>query len=149
MTRNEWVSTHVCCPKCGSLSIMKSDKDVPDVDDYIDEVNSAKCTACGWNGMVKQLVDDPNRLAGVETLNVAIRTMDKDGDVFISARDTIGSILQFGSVLIANLQDESAKQYTKNILTEIIKMISSTDAHHMKAKLLAQADILEEGASQE
>ena len=155
MKQKEWNRLHTCCPQCKNPNVIKTDKTpiVTDIDNYTDDVNMATCPLCTWKGMVKQLVQNPADLNEVKNLSVELRTIDKvdnEGNthVYISAEDCVGSIRNFGMELIPALKDDSAKIYTEQLLSEIIKIFISADVTH-RAEKIKKLQQMEENAKNE
>lgn len=132
MKKNEWIESHVCCPKCGSMDVVKTEKEliILDVDNYSDTINSAVCNNCMWKGMVKNLLPVQQ-----DNVSAEIRTMDKDNEVFVSAEDFVRTLRDFGSNLIPRLENEQARSFAQHILTEIIKVFISCELQHRKKKV--------------
>ena len=57
MNREQWEKLHEACPECGNTSLIHTLIGVPEINGhYEDNINSASCPVCGWNGPVKDLV---------------------------------------------------------------------------------------------
>lgn len=146
MKKQEWYANHACCPKCGELKIVQTTSAIVQLpgSEFTDETNKATCPICGWKGMVKQLKPDPNATRDVQKMQVQLRTMDKDNNVYVSTEDCVATIRNFGSELISALKDEQTITYTENLLTEILKIFIGTDITHRTAKAKEQMRIQNE-----
>ena len=143
-TKEEWINSHKCCPQCGSSDIEVSNMAVTASDDeYRDDINTAKCK-CGWKGMVKNLVSDPSQS---RTVKVELRTMDKDGDVYISCTDLVNALKTYQAGVLELLQAKSSRaqvEFTSSLFSEIYKTIITADYQHRVAKAAEQERIAKE-----
>ena len=149
MNKKEWYAAHKSCPKCGETKLAVTSSAIAELSgqDFVDETNKATCPKCSWKGMVKQLKPDPNAKREVQNLNVVIRTMDKDNEVYVSAEDCVRAVRNFGAELLPLLHEET-RPFTENILTEILKIFVSADVNHRKAKYEEQERLKLEATSE-
>lgn len=59
MTRKEFYDSHTICPNCKSGNLFVSNIVVVTSvgKGFVDKLNSARCTDCGWRGRVIELLD--------------------------------------------------------------------------------------------
>ena len=134
MNKEQWESSHKCCPQCGSKNIEKSTMAVASPDDnYRDDFNVAKCE-CGWKGMIKNLIADASES---RTIQVDLKTMDKDNEVYVSCWDLVGALKIYQANVIELLQSKESQQqanFVSLLFEEIYKTIISADYQHRTLK---------------
>jgi len=57
LTRDEYYTQHVLCPKCKSDDVFASNVVIitSEAKDYVDKLNTARCNSCGWRGLRNEL----------------------------------------------------------------------------------------------
>ena len=132
MNKTEWIESHKCCPNCGSknVEITEVENSNMNPEEYHDELSMAKCE-CGWKGMRKNLVPTEQNSRNIK---VELRTMDKDGQVYVSCWDMVGAMRAYQANVIALLKDEQQRNFTTALFEEIYKMVIAADYQHRVAK---------------
>jgi len=133
MNRQEWDKAHKSCPECKMTKISQTLVNVPEIDGhYHDELNTALCRNCGWNGKVSQLVPEPETAEPVN--HATLRTIDHEENSYVCIKDFTATIENFNQNICSKLTDESVKTYTKSIMGEITSMLASLDMQHWANK---------------
>ena len=57
MTKKEFYSHHKACPKCGEKGdkLKRSKVEIPDSNNFFDDINTVACKGCGWFGKANNL----------------------------------------------------------------------------------------------
>jgi hypothetical protein len=145
MNRQEWELNHAACPKCGNANTKQTLVGVIEFDGkYEDDINTAQCPACGWSGLVKELV--PEDMAGQQQKPMPVRTLDFQGESYVSTKDVVVAMLDFNKRLKETVHREDVQKFADAIFGELTQMIVTVDKQHWVNKYNYQAKMGEEMA---
>lgn len=140
MTREEWNVQHSACPACGNtenicttLAGVVETKNEDGNVSYEDNINTATCQ-CGWKGNVSEMVPANT---GSQKAPQPVRVIDYEGETYVCTKDVVSTVMDYEANITALLKTPDQINYTRMLLSEVVKMLAAVDRQHWTNKLYA------------